>query len=61
LSGGGANLLGIEKYWSDQLGMPVVKASPFTRFEYSQNLEPLISELNPLMSVALGLTLREFI
>ena len=61
LSGGGANLLGIEKYWAEQFGLPVVKASPFARFEYPQNVEPLVSELNPMMSVALGLALREFI
>ncbi|MEY4731543.1 MAG: hypothetical protein RL681_489 [Candidatus Parcubacteria bacterium] len=60
LSGGGANLLGIEKYWSEQFGLPVVKASPFARFEYPQNVEPLVGELNPMMSVALGLALREF-
>ncbi len=60
LSGGGANLLGIEKYFTSQLGMPSVKASPFARFEYPASLEPLLPELNPEMSVALGLVLREF-
>ena len=60
LSGGGANLLGIEKYFTSQLGMPAVKASPLARFEYPASLEPLLPELNPEMSVALGLVLREF-
>jgi Tfp pilus assembly PilM family ATPase len=60
LSGGGANLLGIEKYVADQLAMPVVRAEPLARFEYPQNAEPLTHELNPLLSVGLGLTLREF-
>ncbi len=60
LSGGGANLLGIEKYWSDQFGVPAVKASPFGRFEYASDIEPLVGELNPIMSVALGLALKEF-
>ncbi len=60
LSGGGANLLGIDKYFERNLGLPVVKAAPFLKFEYPADLEPLISELNPLLSVALGLTLREF-
>lgn len=60
LSGGGANLMGIEKYVSAQLGLPAVKASPCGRFEYNQMLDPLVPELNPLLSVSLGLALREF-
>ncbi len=60
VSGGGANLLGIEKYFTSQLGFPSVKAAPFARFEYPAALEPVVPELNPDMSVALGLVLREF-
>ncbi|MBI4085652.1 MAG: type IV pilus assembly protein PilM [Candidatus Liptonbacteria bacterium] len=60
LSGGGANLLGIEKYVQQRLGIPTVKAAPLLRFEYPPGIEPLAGELNPLLSVALGLTLREF-
>ncbi len=60
LSGGGANLLGIEKYAAQQFGMPTVKATPFLRFEYAPVIEPLVGELNPSMSVALGLALKEF-
>ncbi len=60
LSGGGANLLGIEKYFSKQFGLPAVKAAPLLRFEYPPLLESLLSEINPLLSVSLGLTLREF-
>ena len=60
LSGGGANLLGIEKYVQERLGIPTVKAAPLLRFEYPSTIEPLAGELNPLLSVALGLTLREF-
>lgn len=61
LSGGGANLLGIEKYFGERLGIPAVKAAPLIRFEYPSAVEPLAGELNPLLSVALGLTLKEFI
>lgn len=60
LSGGGANLRGIEKYMSQELGRPVVKAAPLLRFEYPSALEPVVPELNPLLAVALGTTLREF-
>ncbi|HTY40080.1 MAG TPA: type IV pilus assembly protein PilM [Candidatus Paceibacterota bacterium] len=61
LSGGGANLPGIGKYVSDQFHMPVVTANPFSRCEYPANLEPLVGELNPLLSVALGLAVRDFV
>lgn len=60
LSGGGANLAGIEKYFEKEFNFPVVKASPFLRFEYPSLMEPLLTELNPIFSVALGLTLKEF-
>lgn len=60
LSGGGANLLGIDRYFQSELQLPIVKAAPFSKFEYPAAIEPLVEELNPLMSVALGLTLREF-
>jgi type IV pilus assembly protein PilM len=58
LTGGGANLLGIQKYFGDQLGIPAVKAAPFLKFQYPPLLEPIVPELNPLFSNALGLTLR---
>ena len=61
LAGGGANLLGIEKYCERELGMPVGKAAPFARFEYAPDLGPLVAELNPVMSVALGLGMKELI
>lgn len=61
LTGGGANLLGIEKYFEKELGVPAVKATPFSRFEYPQDILPFVSELNPLMNVALGLGMKEFI
>ena len=60
LAGGGANLKGIEKYFEKELEIPVVKASPFAKFEYDPRIEPLVPELNPTLSVALGLTMREF-
>lgn len=61
LAGGGANLLGIEKYFEREFGIPAVKAAPFVRFEYPQEIQPLIPELNPVMSVALGLGMRNFV
>lgn len=61
LSGGGANLAGIEKYFEKDFGCPVVKATPFLKFEYPNELELLVRELNPTLSIALGLGLKEFI
>jgi len=61
LSGGGANLMGIEAYVSEAMGVPAVKAAPLHRFEYESGIEPLAGELGPFLSVALGLSLREFV
>ena len=58
LTGGGANLLGIEKYFASHVPIPVVKATPLARCEHSGTIEPLLPALNPLMSVAVGLALR---
>jgi len=59
LSGGGANLLGIEKYFEREFGMPIVRAAPFGAFEYAPELAPLVAELNPVMSIALSLGMKE--
>lgn len=61
LAGGGANLLGIEKYIERAFAAPVVKAAPFLKFEHPPEIEPFIPELNPEMTVALGLGMKEFI
>ncbi|HUX36108.1 MAG TPA: type IV pilus assembly protein PilM [Candidatus Paceibacterota bacterium] len=60
LSGGGSNLAGIERYFETHLGIPAVKAAPLAKFEYPPATEPLVRELNPFLSVSLGLVLREF-
>jgi type IV pilus assembly protein PilM len=57
LSGGGANLIGIERYIGKELGLPIVKAAPFSRIAYPSSIEPLVPELDTLLSVSLGLTL----
>ncbi len=60
LAGGGASLLGIEPYFEKEFALPVVRSSPFVRFEYAPEIEPLVAELNPVMSVALGLAIKQF-
>lgn len=61
LTGGGANLMGLEAYMEKEMGMPVVKAAPFARFEHVHEIEPLAPEVGPVLAVALGLAMREFI
>ncbi len=61
LAGGGANLIGIEKYFEREFSVPVVKTAPFSRFEYPQDITPFIPDLNPRLTVALGLGMKEFI
>lgn len=61
LAGGGSNLLGIEKYFIDQMNLPIVKGNPFLRVGYPQELEPLINELSADFSNAIGLGIREFV
>ncbi len=60
LSGGGANLLGLPAYCEREFGVPAVKAAPFLQFEYASELAPIVAELNPVMSVALGLAMKPF-
>lgn len=59
ISGGGANLLGIEKYVSDQIGIPAIKANPFGKIAHPPGFEPLASNLGAPLSVALGLATRK--
>lgn len=60
LAGGGANLLGIDKYFEKEIGVPVVKATPFAKCEYPPEIAAFLPELNPLLTVALGLGIKEF-
>jgi type IV pilus assembly protein PilM len=60
LAGGGANLSGIEKYFEKDFGIPVVKATPFSRFAYSEDIVPFVAELGSPLTVALGLGMKEF-
>jgi type IV pilus assembly protein PilM len=61
LAGGGANLAGIEQYFEKEFEIPVVKAAPFSRFEYPDDIAPFVPELNAMFTVALGLGMKEFV
>ena len=58
LSGGGANLTGLDGYFSRQLGLPAVKADALSAISYPAELEPLISELNPALAISIGFAIR---
>jgi len=57
LTGGGANLRGIEAQVSTMLQLPCAKAAPLYRIEYPSGLEPLFPELNPELALAIGLAM----
>jgi type IV pilus assembly protein PilM len=59
LSGGGANLLGIEKYVTNSFKIPAVKADPFgAGVSYPQAAAPVLKSIAPALSVALGLGVK---
>jgi len=61
VSGGGANLIGIEKYVSDQVGnLPTIRANPFDKVKYPPDFSPFSNTLGPPLAVALGLSMRQF-
>lgn len=59
LSGGGANLLGIEKYIFNEIGVETLKGNPFEMVTYSSDVEPAVSEAGPILAVAVGLAMRD--
>jgi type IV pilus assembly protein PilM len=58
LSGGGANLLGIEKYFSQEVGLPSKKADSLAPVDCPVSLDLLRNELGPLLAVAIGLAMK---
>lgn len=59
LAGGTANLPGIDNYLTDYLKLPVEKAWPFKNIKYEPFLEPLLREVGPTLTCAVGLAMRE--
>jgi type IV pilus assembly protein PilM len=60
LTGAGAELLGIEKYFSSQLDLPVAKPNPFVSVGYPLILEPMLIQLSKELPVAIGAAERYF-
>ena len=61
LAGGGANLLGLDKYFEKQINLPTVVGNPFSKIDYPPAIDPFVKDLGPALSVAIGLGLRKFI
>ncbi|MGH7442940.1 MAG: type IV pilus assembly protein PilM, partial [bacterium] len=59
LSGGGARLKNIEKYFADKLGVPAEIADPFRNIEIAKGLDAAgIRAAGPALMVCVGLALR---
>jgi len=59
LSGGSALLPGLVEYLSKILNINVIIGDPWARVSYPVDLKPLLHEIGPRMSVAIGLAMRE--
>lgn len=59
LSGGSALLPNLANYFSKVLDMKVIVGDPWSRVAYPLDLKPLLTEIGPRMSVAVGLAMRE--
>lgn len=63
LIGGGANLIGIENYFSQRLGILTEVIDPFSLklINYRPEIAPAIKELGPILTVACALGAKSFL
>ena len=59
LSGGGANLIGLEELAKQTLSVPVERADPFKQVEAPAFLEDMLKSVGPEFTVALGIAFRK--
>jgi len=59
LAGGGSNLKGLVDFASTKLGIEVARANPFGRLVVPAFMQPLLRQIGPSFTVAVGLALRE--
>ncbi|MBI2637948.1 MAG: pilus assembly protein PilM [Candidatus Sungbacteria bacterium] len=59
LAGGGANLFGLVDYAAKVVGLETIRANPFARIVYPAFMQPVLREIGPDFSVAVGLALRQ--
>lgn len=61
LSGGSAFLSGLPDFLIQETNLKTVIGNPWQFVVYPQELEPVLSEIGPRLSISVGLALREFI
>lgn len=59
LSGGSAFLPNFTNYLTKLLDINVIIGDPWARIAYADDLKPMLSQIGPRMSVAIGLAMRE--
>src|SRR3989339_309017 len=59
LSGGSVMLPNLANYLSKILDINVIVGDPWSRISYPEDLKPLLHEIGPRLSVAIGLAMRE--
>ncbi len=61
LTGGGANLQGLEDYYSKQLALPVIKGDPFSwgLIAYNPNLSPIMKDIGPSLTSACAVVFKD--
>lgn len=58
LTGGMSNLKGFGEYFQTKLNLPIEKGNPWRNINYPKVLEPALTDLASVLSVAVGLALR---
>lgn len=59
LVGGLTNMPGLSDYFKEKFDRPVIVGNAFSRIAYPQELIPIVPELSNVLSVAVGLAMRE--
>lgn len=60
LTGGGSLLPNLDAYLARKLNLRVFRGDPWARILYPDDVRPLLDEIGPRFSVAVGLAMREF-
>ncbi len=61
LAGGGADLIGVGRYFSQQTGLIETHPNVFRKVSYNLRLEPALRQLNNELALAIGLAERYFL
>jgi len=60
LTGGSANLKGLDSYFNKKLGLTIERGNPWKGLSYPDSLSPILREIAPSFSVAVGLAIAGF-